>query len=142
MASGSDGHIPDPEKVPSDPPEPTPGPDPAAEAREEWRAYARVIAKVWADPEFERLLRAQPEATLREAGIQLPVGSNVRILPVKPQDPGDEFYFILPPKPPRLDDELTPELMRQAMVGIRAMGTTHSCCGSGRCHACGCDSKG
>lgn len=111
--------------------------------REEWRAYAQVVAKVWADPEFEKRLRADPAATLREAGLDVPLGDEVVILPEDDATKQDgPFYFILPPKPARLDDAMSIEQMQQAMVGMRAMGTTHACGCDCEMHACGCDSKG
>jgi hypothetical protein len=93
-------------------------------SEEEARKYAQLVANAWLDAEFNRRLRDNPAEVLREAGIEVPEGVEVKVvdpdqevrrlrLPARPT-----FNFTLPPKPASLEEGLSDEQLRQAQVGI------------------------
>jgi hypothetical protein len=58
------------------------------------RAYAKVVAKAWADESFKRELMANPAKVLRENGFDVPPG-----MPIYIADGSCSWGFPLPPKP-------------------------------------------
>ena len=58
-------------------------------------AYGKVIAKAWRDPAFKAKLLADPQGTLRQAGVSVPAGVTVTVV----ENTGTHFHFVLPTKP-------------------------------------------
>ena len=58
-------------------------------------AYGKIIAKAWRDPSFKAKLLADPQSTLRQAGVSIPAGVTVKVV----EDTGTDFHFVLPPAP-------------------------------------------
>ena len=70
-------------------------------------AYGKLIARAWRDPSFKAKLLADPEATLRQAGVSIPAGVTVKVV----EDTGTHFHFVLPAKPSEtLTDEALDKL--------------------------------
>ncbi len=59
------------------------------------KAYAKVVAKAWADEAFKRRLLAEPTQVLQEHGIETPAGMQVRVVETTEQ----LAHFVLPPPP-------------------------------------------
>ena len=75
-------------------------------------AYGKIIAKAWRDPSFKAKLLADPQGTLRQAGVSIPAGMTVKVV----ENTGTHFHFVLPAKPSgALSDE---ELDRAAGAGV------------------------
>ena len=58
-------------------------------------AYGKVIAKAWRDPSFKAKLLADPQGTLRQAGVSLPAGMTVKVV----ENTDKHFHFVLPARP-------------------------------------------
>ena len=43
-------------------------------------AYGKIIAKAWRDPAFKAKLLADPQGTLRQAGVSIPAGVTVKVV--------------------------------------------------------------
>lgn len=102
--------------------------EPPAEQRDvvDRRKYAKIVAKVWADPEFGERLRASPVELLRSEGIDVPEGTKVLDLSTKAnQADRGSYYFLLPAKPASLDEELLVERLKPAGT---VAASTSSCC--------------
>ena len=66
------------------------------------KTYGKIIAKAWREPAFKAKLIADPQATLKEAGVTVPAGVTVKVV----ENTDAQFYFVLPPKPAgQLSDE-------------------------------------
>ncbi len=59
------------------------------------KAYAKVVAKAWADEGFKRRLLAEPTQVLKEHGIETPAGMQVRVV----ENTEQLAHFVLPPAP-------------------------------------------
>jgi hypothetical protein len=57
--------------------------------------YGKVIAKAWRDPSFKAKLLADPQGTLRQAGVSIPAGVSVQVV----ENTDAHFHFVLPAKP-------------------------------------------
>jgi hypothetical protein len=63
------------------------------------RAWSKVISKAWNDPAFKKRLLNEPQKVLRENGIELPSGKELKITETTdkiiylnlPADPGKEL---------------------------------------------------
>ena len=66
-------------------------------------AWSKVVARAWNDDEFKQRLLNEPEAVMKEAGLDIPEGVSVSIVEQQP----DELRVVLParPKDMELDDE-------------------------------------
>ena len=70
-------------------------------------AYGKVIAKAWRDPSFKAKLLADPQGTLRQAGVSIPAGVSVQVV----ENTDAHFHFVLPAKPSEtLTDEALDKL--------------------------------
>jgi len=61
------------------------------------KQMGKVIAKAWSDPAFKHKLLANPAATLRAEGIDVPDGLDVRVV----ENTVSAVHIVLPPKPTR-----------------------------------------
>jgi len=55
-----------------------------------------IIAKAWMDEGFKKRLFADPAAVLKEQGVEMPPGIQVKIL----ENTENVFYLVLPTKAP------------------------------------------
>ena len=70
-------------------------------------AYGKVVARTWRDAAFKAKLLADPQATLKEAGVAVPAGVKVTVV----ENTAQHFHLVLPPKP-------TGELSDEALDGV------------------------
>ncbi len=79
------------------------------------KEYAKIVAKAWSDPKFKERLLKNPEAVLKENGIDVPKGKKIQI-----HENTDKISnFILPLKP-------SGELSEQELEGQAAGHSEHS----------------
>ncbi len=57
--------------------------------------YAKIVAKAWSDPKFKEQLLKNPEAVLKEQGIEIPKGTKIKIH----ENTEDTMNFVLPKMP-------------------------------------------
>ena len=57
--------------------------------------YGKIIAKAWRDPSFKAKLIADPQGTLKQAGVTIPAGVTVKVV----ENTDTHFHLVLPPKP-------------------------------------------
>jgi hypothetical protein len=55
----------------------------------------QILAKVWADPAFKQRLLADPKSALREEGVQVPEGLDVRVH----ENTDRVLHIVLPQEP-------------------------------------------
>ena len=82
-------------------------------------AYGKIIAKAWRDPTFKAKLLADPQGTLRQAGVGIPAGVTVKVV----ENTDKHFHFVLPAKP---SEALTDEALD------KVAGAVADCCRSCR----------
>ena len=63
---------------------------------EQQKIWARIVAQAWADESYKARLLAEPEAVLREAGLEVPAGMNVSVV----ENTDSRAYLVLPALPP------------------------------------------
>jgi len=98
------------------------------------KQWSLIVAKAWSDDEFKGLLLSNPQAVLREHGIDAPDDVRVNVV----DDSDMMSYLTLPPSPTSdlFEEDLTP-------VGVAYCysGGCHRCwrcgCGCGGCGFCG-----
>ncbi len=73
----------------------------------------QIIAKSWADDGFKQRLLKDPAAVLKEEGVHIPQGLDLRVV----ENTDSVFYLVLP-KPPICSDELSDEEMGKAAAGV------------------------
>ena len=102
------------------------------------KQWGQIIARAWADEEFKARLVSSPKAVLREYGLEMAPGIEVRVV----EDTEEVRHFVLPPSPTGelSEEELSPAAGADSHCGI--CGGCRRCggcgCGCGRC-GCGCD---
>jgi Nitrile hydratase, alpha chain len=68
---------------------------------EEGKKMSQIISKCWSDEGFKRKLLADPAATLKAEGVELPAGLSVKAL----ENTDKVFHLVIPAKPTDLSDE-------------------------------------
>jgi hypothetical protein len=89
-----------------------------------------LVADAWADPALKKRLLESPAAVLKERGISVPEGCQVKVL----EDTDKVQHFILPPRP--TEGELSEQDL-QSVAGGMHRGDCRSCRGCGDCRGCG-----
>jgi hypothetical protein len=102
--------------------------------------WSQVVGQAWADETFKQRLFANPAATLKEYGLDMP--ASVRILVLEnpdtvPPNNADVVHLVLPPKPSAQD--LSEEELHGGTVGpgVDRCGCGHCGCGHCGCGHCG-----
>jgi hypothetical protein len=91
----------------------------ATQKASEWRQqWAQVVARAWADPAFKRRLLADPAAALKDQGLAVPAGLQVRVL----EDTSQVLHLTLPPKP---DEELAEDELQMVAAGVLRTALGH-----------------
>jgi hypothetical protein len=75
------------------------------------KQFGQIIAKTWSDESFKQRLLANPAATLKAEGFEMPAGVEVRVL----ENSEKAFYLVLPPKP--ATGELSDEDLENVAAG-------------------------
>jgi hypothetical protein len=87
-----------------------------------------LVADAWADPDLKKRLLENPAAVLKERGMGLPKGTQVKVL----EDSATVMNLVIPNKP--AEDELAEEELEEVAGGSGCRG----CRGCGRgCRGCG-----
>ena len=68
---------------------------------EQGKKMSQIIAKCWADEGFKRKLLADPAATLKAEGAELPAGMTIKAH----ENTGQVFHFVIPANPTELSDD-------------------------------------
>jgi hypothetical protein len=83
---------------------------------EQTKKIQKVIAKAWADETFKQTLITNPLETLREHGVSVPPGVDVRVV----ESTANLYYFVFPPKPEGIDID---EALERTAAGASTMST-------------------
>src|SRR5262245_17289021 len=86
---------------------------PGMHPRESARAWGQIVAKAWADPTFKKRLLADPAAVLKEHGLEVAHGVQVRIV-----EDTDTVHHLTLPAPPSEALELSEEQLGTVAGGI------------------------
>jgi hypothetical protein len=65
------------------------------------KKMSRIIAKCWEDTGFKQRLLADPAATLKAEGMQVPAGLSIKAV----ENTDNLFHLVIPAKPAELSDE-------------------------------------
>ena len=68
---------------------------------EQGKKVGQLIAKCWSDESFKRKLLADPAATLKAEGLEVPSGLSVKAV----EDTDKVFHLVIPARPTDLSDE-------------------------------------
>lgn len=82
----------------------------------------KLVAKAWSDDGFKARLVSDTKAVLKECGIEMPEGIEVKVV----ENTDKVKHFIIPPRPD--DDELSDEALQNVAGG--AGGCTGGSCGT------------
>ena len=104
-------------------------------------AYQAVVVKSWTDPAFKARLLADPTGVMREAGVDIPAGMDIKL--VEHQDGEKEGHTVvtlpLPAAPAsHLSDD---ELLAQVNAGSSCSSSAGSA-SSASCPSCSASSSG
>ena len=91
---------------------------------EQGKKMSQLIAKCWADEGFKRKLLADPAATLKAEGVELPAGLSIKAL----ENTDKVFHLVIPAKPTDLSDEDLDKVAggRDAGTGLSSGKRTHT----------------
>jgi len=92
--------------------------------KEKAKKFGQVIAKCWADEEFKKKFKAEPDAVLKEHGVDFPEGIKLHVV----ENTEKEAYIVIPPKPGK---ELSDESLDKVAGGggsDNTAGTVGSAC--------------
>ncbi len=95
-------------------------------AQENMKKWAQLVARAWTDDKLRHRLLDAPEAVLREHGIDVPAGVEMRVVENTPK----VTYLTLPLKP-ALD---VTQLSFNQLAGIAGLFTTTGACSCGDPH--------
>jgi hypothetical protein len=93
------------------------------QTEEQTRKINKIIAKAWLDEGFKKKLLADPTASFKDEGVEIPPGVEVRIA----EDTNNVRHVLLPLRPPA--EEASDELLTEAARGrgICARSICNSC---------------
>jgi len=95
------------------------------------KQWGMLVAQAWCDPELKARLLEDSATVLREYGIDIPYGIDVRVV----EDSANVRHLVLPcsPEEEMVDEELMYSVGRDSFSGF-----SYGCGGCGRCGRCGC----
>jgi Nitrile hydratase, alpha chain len=96
----------------------------ARNAEEMQKKWAQLVAQAWSDEAFKARLIENASAVLRQQGIDVPVGIEVRVV----ENTDKVNYLVLPPKPAGDVTELTSNQLSQVAAGASVLAPP--------CYAC------
>jgi len=64
-------------------------------ARENMKKWSQLVAQAWADDKVKQRFVSAPDAVLRERGIEVPPGVEIRVV----ENTDKIYYFTLPARP-------------------------------------------
>ena len=68
---------------------------------EQGKKIGQVVAKCWSDEGFKRKLLADPAATLKAGGLEVPSGRSIKAV----EDTDKVIHFVIPARPAELSDD-------------------------------------
>ncbi len=77
------------------------------------QAYGKIVAKAWSDAEFKKRLLSDPNAVLKEFGVDIPEGIQFMVM-----EDTDKMIHLSLPHPP---DELDLEELDKAAGGVSVL---------------------
>jgi hypothetical protein len=80
------------------------------------RLYGQIVARAWVDDDFKARFLGDPTAVMREAGMSVPAGTEVRAL----ENTDHVLHVVVPPRP---DGEVSEEELTAAAGGGSTVGT-------------------
>lgn len=83
----------------------------ASDANRQEKQFSQIIARAWTDEAFKARLLREPATVLRENGISVPDGVEVRVL----ENTKKVFHLVLPRRP---DGELSEEHLDKVSAAI------------------------
>src|SRR5258706_368688 len=94
---------------------------------EKGRQMGKLVAKCWSDEDFKKKILADPAATLKAEGMDVPAGVTV----VVPENTASLFHLVIPAKPSHLSDA---ELDKVAAGGDIQLDKGQDRYGGGSCN--------
>lgn len=87
----------------------------AMNQEEQGKKMSQLIARCWEDESFKQQLLADPAATLKAEGAELPAGLSIKAH----ENTDNVFHLVIPAKPTELSDEdLDQVAAGRAPVGV------------------------
>ncbi len=80
------------------------------------KEWAKIIAQAWSDEEFKKKLFADPRAVLKECGVDVPEGLNIKLV----ENKENELTIPFPAKPSELSGEPMP-LEERVQAGVNLL---------------------
>jgi hypothetical protein len=80
-----------------------------AQQQQQW---AQAVARAWSDEGFKKRLLTQPAAALKEVGVEVPAGLQLKVL----ENTDNLVHLILPPRPG--PGELTDDQLAKVSGGL------------------------
>jgi hypothetical protein len=65
-------------------------------AEQQCNAWSQIVARAWQEESFKKRLLAEPLAVLKECGVEVPPGIQLRLV----EDTNEILHLTLPAKPP------------------------------------------
>ena len=112
-----------------------------SKAKDFLSVYQGVVIKAWNDPAFKARLLADPTSVMREAGVDIPAGMNIKLVEHQPGEKEGHTVVTLPlPAAPssHLSDD---ELLAQVNAGSSCNGSAATAA-SASCPSCSASSAG
>ena len=81
---------------------------------------AKAIARAWTDAAYKTKLVGDPNAALSEAGVEVPVGTTVKVV----ENTADTQHVVLPVAPAKAS-ELSTEELEKVAGGYDTKGNQH-----------------
>ncbi len=103
------------------------------------KQWSMLVAEAWTDDGLKARLLEDPAGVLREYGVEVPFGVELRVV----EDTPEIRHLVLPPSPAGelADEELACSAGRDSFSGFSlACGRCGGCGGCGRC-GCGCQAE-
>jgi hypothetical protein len=94
---------------------------------EQGKKMQQVIAKAWMDDGFKQMLLADPAAALKQEGIEVPEGMQIKAV----ENTDKVFHLVLPPKP--TSAELSDVQLDAAAGGLCCCANCCQCLPSNSC---------
>ena len=82
------------------------------------KTWSQIVAKAWADDNFKKRVLSNPAAVLREHGVQMPAGVDLRVV----ENTDTVTHLTLPPKPKTEVEELNDGELASVVGGLGVLG--------------------